>query len=110
MARFVIAADKRWHRTSKKSEEIHLMTLGALQTVYKKYCALTKDHNQRMRSLLKKRNSIAHSFYRRRKSELLTDEGRARIIQELNNAIADFQLERDEMYWNLGLVTGEYPL
>jgi hypothetical protein len=110
MARFIIAAEGRWNRSGKPAEEILRLPLGLLQKEYPKYVYLEDHHRDRMADALKIRNSLAHSFYRHRMNLLESVEGRAQVIRELHAAIELFRQERDEMYWNLSLLTGELPL
>ena len=110
MARFVIVAELRWKRSGKTAAEIGKLTLGQVQKEYRKYCQLEDHHRDRMADALKIRNSLAHNFYRLRMNLLESVEGRERVIKELHAAIELFRQERDEMYWNLSLLTGETPL
>ena len=107
MARFIVAAEEQWYRSGKTAEEIWRMTLGPLQKEYARYCLLEKCHYERMENALKVRNSLAHNFYRRRMQLLESPEGREQIIRELHEAAELFQQERDDVYWNLSMLTGQ---
>jgi hypothetical protein len=89
---------------------IRRLTLGALQKEYAKYCLLEAAHEDRMRRALEVPNSLAHSFYRRRMHLLETPEGRERVIVELSDAEELLRRERDEVYWNCSLLSGEASL
>jgi hypothetical protein len=110
MARFVIEAEQRWNRSEKTPEQIAKMTLGALQKEYCRYCHLAPFHCERLAVALNTRNRLAHSFYRRQMRLLSSLQGRQQVIQELQIAIDRFILERDDMHWNLSLLTGQPPL
>lgn len=107
MAQLVIAAEKRWQRSGIPAEKVKRMVLGQLQKEFARYCHLEPHHHERMAEILKVRNGIAHSFYRRRMAQLQTAEGRTQVIQELHEAVRMFQMERDELYWLLSTLTGQ---
>lgn len=106
LTRFVIAAESVWPRSWKTADEISRLPLGPLQKEYARYCELKQCHLQTMAQALRIRNSLAHSFYRRRQHLLESYEGRQRVIDELYLADELFQRQCDEVYWNLSLLTG----
>jgi hypothetical protein len=110
MARFVIAAEEHRKRSGFKAKKIWRLPLGDLQKEYCRYCHLEVHHKERMAKAVQLRNSLVHKFYHRRINLLESAAGRDQVIQELHSAIRLFQQERDEMYWNLGLITGQPPL
>lgn len=109
VARFVIAAEQKCPRSGKSEDEIWRLTLGGLQKEYSRYCLLQDYHRERMAKTLAIRNSLAHNFYRRRRHLLESNEGRERVICELREADSLFQQERDDVYWNLSMLTGQPP-
>lgn len=109
LACFVAKAEERWQRSGKSLEEINRMVLGGLQKEYARYCH-PKDHHQDMERVRILRNSLAHNFYRRRMKELATQTGREKVISELHQAIISLQIARDDVYWNISLVTGQPAL
>lgn len=110
LADFVLKAEERWQRSGKSPEEINRMVLGVLQNEYARYCHLEDHHREDMKRVRVLRNSLAHNFYRRRMAKLTTKVGRGEIIAELHQAINSLQIERDNVYWNIGLVTGQPAL
>jgi hypothetical protein len=110
IARFVMAAEAHWKQSGITSEQIQMLTLGALQREYCRYCHLREYHQKEMARALRTRNHLAHSFYRRRMILLQTEQGRNDVIRELQAAIELFIQERDEVYWNLSCLTGQSPL
>lgn len=110
LACFVINAEARWQRSGKSPEEINKMVLGCLQKEYGRYCHLADHHREDMKHIRDLRNSLAHNFYRRRMAKLETRVGRDEVIAELHQAINRLQIERDNIHWSIGLVTGEPAL
>jgi len=110
LAQLVGKAEHRWQRSGKSVDQINRMTLGALQKEYVRYCHLEDHHREDMKQVLDIRNSLAHNFYRRRMDQLATDAGREAVIAELQRAGDALQMARDDVYWNLSLLTGESPL
>jgi hypothetical protein len=70
-------------------------------------CILSDEKLLEIKKILNMRNSISHSFYRRRTEKIGTAEGRESIIKELLEMREIFRSEKDEVYWNLSLLTGE---
>ena len=110
LARFVFMAMRLDGVSAGTERRVRRLTLGALQKEYANYCLLETAHADRMRRALEVRNSLAHSFYRRRMHLLETPEGRERVIAELSDAEELLKQERDEVYWNCSLLSGEAPL
>lgn len=106
LARFVVTARGLEDRASEDEERIWRLTLGKLQKEYRTYCLLEPAHLERMARALEIRNSLAHNFYRRRMHLLETAEGRESVIEELQAAEDFLRSERDDVYWNLHLLTG----
>lgn len=110
MACFVIAAEQHWKRSGKSPAEISKLPLGKLQNEYRLYCHLQPFHHEQLDAAVRTRNRLAHGFYRHRLDQLQCFEGRQQVIQELQGTIELFKRQRDEMYWNLSLLTGQPPL
>lgn len=110
LARFVIAAEGVWPRSGKSTEAILRLPLDPLQKEYARYCLLEPWHIDELARALRVRNSLAHSFYRRRQPLLEDHEGRKHVISELHEASDLFQRQRDEVYWNLSILTGIEPV
>lgn len=107
LIKFVIEAESRWGKTGLADEKIKKLTLGKLQKEYSKYCNLPEARTASMKNALEKRNSLVHSFYRKRADKLSNHAGRKEVIEELMEIINLLIGERDDVYWNSSFLSGE---
>lgn len=110
MAKFIVAANRKWGRTGRSDRQIWRLTLGQLHKEYIKYFANSIEMEPELRLVLKMRNSIAHKFYKNRMEKLETVEGRRLIAIELQEMVDKFRQKRDDVYWNLGMLEGRVYL
>ncbi|MEW4526482.1 hypothetical protein [Maioricimonas sp. JC845] len=96
---FVITAERIWKRSRHSESQLRRLTLGKLLQEARLYCTLSESHTDEMRQALAARNAVAHGFFSKRRALLARTSGRANVIDELNSAIDQFQVCRDEVNW-----------